>query len=285
MVVFNMFYVQSDKFPIPKGYRRPQGQLWMSYYREAPTRSVVTSSSSGMFNVTASYSTTTDVLVPYFRVTELPPRPKRRNDTPTIDDIIAAKSLPVLWAVSHCRTTSLRELYARELRKHISVTVTGGCPGAVKLCPKHDSECERREYSRYYFYLAFENNICQDYITEKVWARLKVGLVPVVLGRGNYTRDLPPHSFIDIEDFDSPALLAKYLTELIADPVEYARYHAWRLHYQISSMDIYCEFCRYLNRDLKDVQRIIPDVNDVFSVTQCTNPYKYYEGSFDAVHS
>ena len=30
---------------------------------------------------------------------------------------------PVLWMVSHCRTSSQREVYARELSKHIKVRI------------------------------------------------------------------------------------------------------------------------------------------------------------------
>jgi len=35
---------------------------------------------------------------------------------------------------------------------------------------------------KYKFSLAFENAICDDYITEKLWRPLLVGSVPVVMG-------------------------------------------------------------------------------------------------------
>lgn len=62
-----------------------------------------------------------------------------------------------------------REFYVKELRRHLHVDVFGSC-GDLRCGKTHrDVEC----YSRllqptYKFYLSFENNMCQDYITEKV---------------------------------------------------------------------------------------------------------------------
>lgn len=36
--------------------------------------------------------------------------------------------------------------------------------------------------SQYKFHLAFENAVCDDYITEKLWRPLTVGSVPVYFG-------------------------------------------------------------------------------------------------------
>ena len=36
--------------------------------------------------------------------------------------------------------------------------------------------------NNYYFYLAFENSLCDEYITEKFFRTLKFNTVPVVMG-------------------------------------------------------------------------------------------------------
>jgi hypothetical protein len=41
---------------------------------------------------------------------------------------------------------------------------------------------------RYYFYLAFENSLCKDYITEKFFDAMSRDVVPVVRGGGDYAK-------------------------------------------------------------------------------------------------
>lgn len=38
---------------------------------------------------------------------------------------------------------------------------------------------------RYKFVIAFENSICNDYITEKLWRPLTIGVVPIYFGAPN----------------------------------------------------------------------------------------------------
>ena len=44
-------------------------------------------------------------------------------------------------------------------------------------------------------------------------------VIPVVMGGGNYSRDLPAKSFIDVDDFESVQKLADYLHYLIQNHV------------------------------------------------------------------
>ena len=61
------------------------------------------------------------------------------------------------------------------------------------------------------FYLSFENSLCEDYVTEKLWAWLRRDIVPVVMGQANYSAIVPPHSVINALDFSEPRDLANYL--------------------------------------------------------------------------
>ena len=60
--------------------------------------------------------------------------------------------------------------------------------------------------------MAFENSLCNGYISEKPWIGLGMNLVPLVAGGGSeaYKSVLPPNSYIDMERFNSPKQLAKY---------------------------------------------------------------------------
>ena len=79
----------------------------------------------------------------------------------------------------------------------------------------------------YMFYLSFENSICTDYITEKVYNALALNTVPVVMA-GEVGEDrLPPHSVIDALQY-SPQQLADRLYHLIQHAEEYQQYFQWK---------------------------------------------------------
>ncbi|XP_009865431.1 PREDICTED: alpha-(1,3)-fucosyltransferase 4-like, partial [Apaloderma vittatum] len=102
--------------------------------------------------------------------------------------------------------------------------------------------------SAYKFYLAFENSQHTDYITEKLWRNaFAASAVPVVLGpgRANYERFVPADSFIHVDDFPSPRLLATYLKFLDKNKRSYRRYFAWRKKYEVHVASFWDEhFCK-----------------------------------------
>ena len=56
----------------------------------------------------------------------------------------------------------------------------------------------------YKFYLAFENSICPDYVTEKFFNTLLFSTVPIVYGGADYVANgAPPNSYIDVRSFSS----------------------------------------------------------------------------------
>jgi alpha-1,3-fucosyltransferase len=60
----------------------------------------------------------------------------------------------------------------------------------------------------YKFYLAAENSLCPDYVTEKFYRGFLNDVVQVVYGGADYSHYAPPHSYINIADFKSPKALA-----------------------------------------------------------------------------
>ena len=63
------------------------------------------------------------------------------------------------------------------------------------------ADFQRLTAMEYKFYLAFENALCPDYVTEKFFRTLKLPVVPVVMGGDNYKNLVPPGSFIDVNNF------------------------------------------------------------------------------------
>lgn len=64
--------------------------------------------------------------------------------------------------------------------------------------------------------MAFENSICEDYITEKLWKHgYGHDIIPIILKRSIVERYVPPHSFIAVDDFTTIRDLADYLKYLM----------------------------------------------------------------------
>ncbi len=82
---------------------------------------------------------------------------------------------------------------------------------------------------RYKFYLAFENSVTEDYVTERVYHALASGVVPVYLGAPNVGEFMPAdEAFINASDFSSPRELADYLKVLDGDDEAYERHLSWK---------------------------------------------------------
>ena len=86
--------------------------------------------------------------------------------------------------------------------------------------------------TRYKYYLAFENSVCLDYISEKIHKPYLSQAIPIVLGGAKFDRVMPPHSYIDAMDFDSPKALAEYLKYLDQDEDKYMEYFWWWKYYE-----------------------------------------------------
>jgi alpha-1,3-fucosyltransferase 10 len=82
--------------------------------------------------------------------------------------------------------------------------------------------------SRYHFYLALENSIAPDYVTEKIFDALIAGTIPIYRGAPNCREFVPEGSFIDATTFNGPKILADHLHRLVENPTDYAAYFAWR---------------------------------------------------------
>ncbi|XP_066957638.1 alpha-(1,3)-fucosyltransferase C-like [Macrobrachium rosenbergii] len=158
---------------------------------------------------------------------------------------------PVVWMSSNCKTDSRREDYVKELSRFINVDKFGKC-GWFK-CGKPYQAFEEKCWKtilkkRYLFALAFENSLCNHYLSEKPYNPLKYGLVPIVWGGDGYEEFLPPGSFINARLYH-PRELAKLLNKLQRDPVAYGRYHVWRKYWEAFVRGNFCELCHRLHTD------------------------------------
>ncbi|CAH1790908.1 unnamed protein product [Owenia fusiformis] len=164
------------------------------------------------------------------------------------------KTKLVFSAISNCITSSRREVYIHDLQHYTSVDIYGRCGD---LFCEQNTSCEDEFYKPYKFYLAFENSICEDYVTEKLWrALVKWNVVPIVLGGADYETLLPPNSYIDIADFSSTSYLARFLKMLNENDNLYNQYFMWKFipeHRDLNTKSewpletTFCQICNKLN--------------------------------------
>jgi len=175
------------------------------------------------------------------------------------------KSRLAAWTASHCFTASRREEWVQRLRRHATVDVFGKC-GGVKgvVAGAGHSRHARRIQRDYFFYLALENRLCKDYITEKLWVdALLQEAIPVVRGGlsdADYVAVAPPGSYVNADWFETPQQLAEHMDEVRRNYTLFASYHAWRGTHGLVVRDVHwatnklseeaatCRLCHWLHK-------------------------------------
>ncbi|XP_015127329.1 alpha-(1,3)-fucosyltransferase C isoform X2 [Diachasma alloeum] len=184
-------------------------------------------------------------------------------------EIIKSKSRMAAWFVSHCNTHSRRETLVEELKKYFKVDIYGQC-GKLRCNKENNEMCNDLIERDYFFYFSFENTLCKDYVTEKLFSPMSKYTIPVVYGGADYSKFAPPHSYINIMDFNSTSELADYLLRLSRNPVEYASYFWWKSYYQVedTTKSTLCDLCEKLhNNDLP--KKTVGDFTKYYITDQC----------------
>lgn len=160
---------------------------------------------------------------------------------------MAKKNKTVAWFVSNCQSDGRREDYFEQVGKHVPIDIYGNC-GPLKCLPWKSPECNQLLQS-YKFYVAAENGICADYVTEKFYRALSENIVPIVYGGADYSAYAPPRSFIHVGDFKSPKALADYLRLLDENDGLYLQYFDWKKEYQVVDQPLrgWCDLCAKLH--------------------------------------
>ncbi|CAL4065118.1 unnamed protein product, partial [Meganyctiphanes norvegica] len=152
------------------------------------------------------------------------------------------------------------------------VDIYGGC-GKLK-CGTAQYQARRKNWKlkectgvtrKYFFYLAFENAMCRDYVTEKFFRSLGQGVIPVVMGGADYKAIAPPYSYIDALDFPSPKHLADYLNKVASSPDLYNKYFEWKSFYRLDIGHPYapliCGLCEKLHQHRSASHNVATQLN------------------------
>ena len=166
-----------------------------------------------------------------------------------LNKLVKTKTKTAAWFVSHCPTSSGREKFGRLLKKYIHLDIYGTCGKVLKNCNPNLRFHEAFGFSRdghgtcmdfidseYKYFMAFENTLCLDYVTEKSLQRIMPHfIVPVARSNGNHTMYHPPGSIVDVRHFRNAESLARFLNN--ADIDQYKAFYSWRKDYIVEDMN------------------------------------------------
>ncbi|XP_050090031.1 alpha-(1,3)-fucosyltransferase C-like [Anopheles aquasalis] len=242
-------------------------QIYIAAIMESPaqTWNPLGEDTNYFFNWTMTYRLDSDVLFNYGFILDRESggvvgpaiKPMWRNGfdeykNASLVELVSKKRSMAAQFVSHCNAVSKRDELVQSLQSAgLTVDVYGAC-GSLK-CPHNNPECEKMMDDVYWFYLSFENALYVDYVTEKLYNALVHNIVPIVYGGADYTRFLPPGSYIDVQDYASPKELVDYLLHLTKNPHEYVKYFWWKEHYVAVNREArisfaaWCQLCEKLH--------------------------------------
>jgi alpha-1,3-fucosyltransferase len=220
------------------------------------------------------------VVAPAMNIKWKTPEMKSDNSKQTILDIFKKKTKTATWFVTNCVSTpSNRMGLVQKLRENgVDVEIFGGCVNSsLNLSPEEQKSFLEDKYK---FYFAFENSLCDDYVTEKLYKVMDSIIIPVVYSGADMSRFAPPMSYVDANSFKTVEDLAKHLKFLAENPEEYAKYFWWRKHYKIRTIEQFdfdavhrCRICQKFNDPyMKFKQQVYTDIYEWFHHGSCKEP-------------
>ena len=258
------------------GYTPPLGpgerdsdQVWVFYGLESPFNHHFSDYASphwrNTFNWSMTYRTDSDVQQPYGTLETL--------ETPIEKDynkLFLHKTKFAVWIVSHCATHSKREDFVREMQKYVFVDIYGKCGRRFQT----DVASLVKEYK---FFLSFENSLCPDYVTEKLFNYFGLDIIQVVRGGVDYDKLLPNDTFINTAKFPDVKALTQYLIDVGSDQERYVGYIRRKAAYKSYKGDFtyensMCDLCRKLNQK-NSYRNSYKDIHEYIQKTKvCIQP-------------
>ena len=227
-----------------------------------------------LFNWTISYRRDSDIFYPFGLFQDL-----KDPDESTFNWHEQLKRKNAVWYSNKCNTSSQRETLVKKMETkdgyRFATFLYGKCVDRmpkIKLGKSLLATMKRK--IRYY--LALEEDICDDYITEQYFRALSYGYVPVVFGGADLGYDEVglAGTYIDALDFENSDDLVQYLTTMQANSVEFVQYLAWQQEYRVVPATHWvCDLLTAIHR--------LPE-RTIKSFSQFWNQKKCY-GSYDSV--
>ena len=125
-----------------------------------------------------------------------------------------------LFLASNCNSKSNREKIVKDLMNLVPIKSLGRC---LKNSKESSGSYSYKSsiMKQYALYLSFENQLVDDYITEKLWGALASGIIPVYKGAPNIKDHVPENSVVLVDSFSSLTELANHLNQILRNETLY----------------------------------------------------------------
>jgi len=203
--------------------RKKRNQIWVAWFMECEVNIPHFRKSSFLnaFDLIMSHHLDADIVTPYFyyELNDLLRRPVREK--------VDGKN--VCAFISSPFHKSGRLDYLKTLMNYLDIHSYGKVLRNKIIEKDIGRQTKLDILANYKFTIAFENAIAKDYVTEKFYDPLIAGSVPIYLGAPNINEFAPGDKcFIDVNSFDGPESLAKYLISVSEDNELYQSYFSWK---------------------------------------------------------
>ena len=252
--------------------KRLPNQWWIYMNGEPPTHSRIYPflRNYPVFNWTMTYRVDSDISGAYAVIS---PGVFHDGFDPK-RNYLEGKTIEVSAMISNCAYGRMRAI--RALMKHINVNLMGKCNGNV-VANAH------LQIRRSKFYLAFENSLCVDYVTEKTYKNAYQNeAVPVIISGANLSNPqiVPPGSYIDASKFKSAKELADYLKYVGGNKEVYNKFFEWRNKWNVHGTtwnSLLCGVCKKIHEsDPLLHPKVYTDLSGVYDKEkECTSYIKW----------
>ena len=240
-----------------------QNQVFVVYNRESsqwdPKGKDILDRVNGLINWTVGLRRDDDIFIPTAKVMK-----GRHEDgfDPTRNYLEGKTGFAAALLTSNCFTGEVNRGYFGRAKFIEAIRSAGLKFDTYGNCGKRCGDYKNcaNFLKNYKFVLAFENTLCDDYLSEKPFANgLSIGTVPIVASLANITDPyvIPQGSFINALNFSNPTELVSYVKKVGNDPKLYSKFFEWRANwtYQLMSInegivpytdDYFCPLCHKL---------------------------------------
>jgi hypothetical protein len=234
---------------------------------------------NGQFNLSSTFHTRSDFVSMYYGNALF--RWAFNDQFTASVDYLSTKKHFAFILTSHCKTFSQRGVLVAEMQKYARVDIIGGC-GNLTCGVRNETvfsksrKCRSELGKDHMFALAFENSLCEDYVTEKFFDSVVNDAVPVVYGHAKYDRWLPKSAYIDVRDFARVKDLVDFMLHLSKNATAYNSYFKWKQF--IVPLDrryqVFCDMCIKLHLEsIYGIEEKVFDMKSSWNVKkQCLVP-------------